>query len=53
MGRTEVFEEVVFRGSPEDVIWRSEVTILSKNAKIYSRERKKNGCNFSSFSFEL
>ena len=34
----EVSEEVVFRGTPEDVIWRSEVTVLSKKGKIYSRK---------------
>lgn len=33
-----VATEVMFRGTPSDVIWRSEVTRLSANAKIYSRK---------------
>ncbi len=33
-----VSNEVVFRGTPNDVIWRSEVTVLAENAKIYSRK---------------
>lgn len=30
--------EVIFQGSPEAVIWKSDVTTLSKKSKIYSRK---------------
>ena len=30
--------EVIFQGSPEAVIWKSDVTTLSKKSKIYARK---------------
>jgi membrane protease subunit (stomatin/prohibitin family) len=34
----DVATEIIFKGMPEDVIWRSEVTKLKNTAKIYSRK---------------
>lgn len=36
--KKEVFNEVIFRGMPEAVIWKSDITNITENAKIYSRK---------------
>lgn len=35
---SEIFNEVIFKGSPEDVIWKSDVHKLSNDAKIFARK---------------
>jgi hypothetical protein len=38
MGLKKQIQDVIFRGDPQSVIWRSDATVLSPKSKIYSRK---------------